>query len=263
MGAKGNIKLIFSHFLLNLKKEWQYKTSFFMQIIMMIFNDAFHMIQWLIIFSVVDDIGGYGFRDVMLYWAIFAAAYGFSHMFFSGAYKIKDLVYDCGLDVYLTQPKNVLINVSTSKTDISTIGDLLYSFIVLIIIGAPWYWYLLILPVGFCAALLLLGVYVTYVSLCFYVKRGEVLAKTSDSILYKAALYPPVIFNNGVKLLIGTIIPSIFMTFIPASYIFISFNIWWLLAFVGVTTLWVVLAFICFNKGLKRYNSGSVMSGRI
>ena len=31
-----NLKLIFSYFALNLKKEWKYKTSFFMQMIMMI-----------------------------------------------------------------------------------------------------------------------------------------------------------------------------------------------------------------------------------
>ena len=46
MGVKSNLKLIFSYFKLNLKKEWKYKSSFFMQIAMMILNDLFFIIQW-------------------------------------------------------------------------------------------------------------------------------------------------------------------------------------------------------------------------
>ena len=63
MAVKNNLKLIFSYFKLNLKKEWKYKTSFFMQIAMMILNDLFFIIQWYIIFRLVDNIGGYGFNE--------------------------------------------------------------------------------------------------------------------------------------------------------------------------------------------------------
>ena len=41
MGVKNNLKLIFSYYKLNMKKEWKYKPSFFMQIAMMILNDLF------------------------------------------------------------------------------------------------------------------------------------------------------------------------------------------------------------------------------
>ena len=158
MAVKNNFKLIFSYFKLNLKKEWKYKTSFFMQMIMMILNDLFFIIQWYIIFRLVDNIGGYGFKETMLLWGISAGGYGISHAFFAGAWNIKDIVYEGKLDVFLTQPKNVLINVSCSSTDVSAIGDMMYAFIVLAIIRAPWHWYLLMIPAMIMSGLIYVSV---------------------------------------------------------------------------------------------------------
>ncbi|MBP3344649.1 MAG: ABC-2 family transporter protein [Clostridia bacterium] len=263
MGVKNNLKLIFSHLKLNIKKEWQYKPSFFMQIIMMILNDAFFIIQWYIIFSLVDNIGGYGFKETMLLWAIAAGGFGVARTFFSGAWKIKDMVYEGRLDVYLTQPKNVLINVATSSTDVSAIGDIIYSFIVLIITGAPWWWFLAIIPAMIIAGLIYTGMYVTYVSLCFHVKNGDAAARASETIFNKAGQYPPAIYSSITKWFLATLVPAFFYTVIPAQYFMISPNIWWILGSIGVTIIWILLAFLSFNTGLKKYNSGSLMGGRM
>ena len=119
MAVKNNLKLIFSYFKLNLKKEYKYKASFFMQMSMMILNDLFFIIQWLIVFDLIDNIGGYGFNETIMLFGVAAGAFGFSHTFFYGAWHIKDTVYDGKLDVFLTQPKNVLINTCCASTDIS------------------------------------------------------------------------------------------------------------------------------------------------
>ncbi len=262
MGVKNHLKLIGSYFKLNVKKEWKYKPSFFMQIIMMILNDLFFIIQWYIIFRLVDNIGGYGFNETMLLWAVAAGGFGFSHAFFYGAWNIRNIVYDGKLDVFLTQPKNVLLNVCCSSTDISAIGDMLYAFIVLAIIGAPWYWYLIMIPAMMVAGLIYVSVYVTYVSLCFYIK-GDAVAKSVEGTLNKSANYPPNIFNTVVKALLFTLIPTFFYTFVPAQYFFITFNIWWVIGSLVVTALWVTIAFVSFKLGLKKYNSGNLMGGRL
>lgn len=263
MAVKNNIKLIFSYFALNLKKEWQYKQSFFMQILMMILNDLFFIIQWAIIFNIVDNIGGYGFSEVMMLWGIAAGGYGVSHAFFGGAWNIKDMIYDGKLDVFLSQPKNVLINVCCSSTSISAIGDILYSFVAFAIAGASWWWYLLILPISILSGLIYVSVYVCYVSLAFYVKRGDAVAQSVEGTLNKVGNYPPHIFSTGVKWLFMTLIPAFFYTFLPVQFFLLTPNIWWILGIVGVTIIWICLAFLFFHKGLKKYNSGSLMGGRI
>ncbi len=263
MAVKNNFRYIFSCFKLNMKKEYQYKSSFFMQMITMILNDLFFIIQWVIIFSIVDNIGGYGFDETMLLWAVAAGGFGLSRVLFGGAWDIKDIVYEGRLDVYLTQPKNVLINVCCSKTDVSGLGDILYGFIVLFIIGAPWWWFLMFIPAIIISALLYVSVYVVYCTLCFYIKRGDALAHSLEGTINKAGNYPPAIYNTIVKGLFFTIIPTFFYTFIPAQYFLLTFNIWWVLGSIGVTAIWVTLAFVLFKLGLKRYNSGSLMGGRL
>lgn len=263
MAVKNNLKLIFSYFKLNLKKEWKYKTSFFMQIFMMILNDLFFIIQWYIIFQLVDNIGGYGFNETMLLWAMAAGGFGFSHAFFGGAWNIKDIVYDGKLDVFLTQPKNVLLNVCCSSTEISAIGDMIYAFVVLAIIGAPWHWYLLMIPAMVLSGLIYVSVYVVYASLCFYIKGGDAAAKSVEGTMNKVGNYPPAIFSGIVKGLLLTLIPAFFYTFIPAQYLFITPNIWMILISIAVTAFWVMLAFVSFKLGLKKYNSGNLMGGRL
>lgn len=262
MEVKNNLKLIFSYFKLNIKKEWKYKTSFIMQILMMILNDLFFVIQWYIIFKIVDNIGGYGFMETMLLWAISAGGYGVAHTFFEGAWNLHDIVYEGKLDVFLTQPKNVLINVCCSATNISAIGDTLYAFVVLAIIGAPWYWYLLMVPVVILVGIFYAAVYIFYSSICFYIKHGNSIAHSIEGTMTKTGNYPPTIYNSVVKWILLTAIPAFFYTVIPAQF-FLNPNIWWFLLAVAVITLWVIMAFVAFNIGLKKYNSGNLMGGRL
>ena len=94
-------------------------------------------------------------------------------------------------------------------------------------------------------------------------KRGDAIAKSVEGTLNKAGNYPPAIFNTVVKGLFLTLIPTFFFTFIPAQYFFLTPNIWWIIGTVGVTIVWVVLSFVLFKLGLRKYNSGNLMGGRM
>lgn len=258
-----NLALIFKYFKLNMQKEYQYKTSFFTKIVMMILNNAFFILQWVIIFQVTDKIGNYGFKEVMLLWSISAGSYGVAHTFFHGAFNIGELVYEGKLDVYLTQPKNVLINLICSTTSVSALGDICYCFIALAIAGASWWWYLAIIPVSIIGALIYTAIVTCFQTLSFYIKRGSSIAELIDVGTVMFTNYPPVIFNTVVKLMLFTIIPCGFMVFVPAEFIFLSFNVWWILAMIGFATILLIMAFILFKLGLKKYNSGNLMGGRL
>lgn len=258
-----NLKLIFSYFKLNMQKELEYKASFILKVFMMILNNAFFILQWYIIFSITDSIGGYEFNDVLLIWGLSAGSYGVAHLFFGNAFYIEELVYEGKLDVYLTQPKNVLINLCSSYSSVSAIGDIAYCFVALFIIGAPWWWFIAVIPISILGGIIYASCIVTLQSLSFYIKRGGAVADTVSSAVTLFGTYPGSIFKGFAKFLLYTIIPVGFIIYSPAENIFMSFNIYGILLMVGVTILWVVLAFVSFNKGLKRYNSGSLMGGRV
>jgi ABC-2 type transport system permease protein len=119
------------------------------------------------------------------------------------------------------------------------------------------------IPAIILAGLIYVSVYVTFVSLCFYIKHGDAVAKSVEGTYNKAANYPPAIFNNVVKFLFYTIVPTFFFTFIPAQFLFLTPSIVWILIAIAVTALWIIIAFIAFSSGLKKYTSGSVMDGRL
>lgn len=263
MAVRKNLALIFKYLKLNLQKEAQYKTSFILQIIMMIANNAFFIIQWIIIFTITEDIGGYGFNDILLIWGIAAGGYGVAHLFFEGVFHVSEQVYEGKLDVFLTQPKNVLINVACSKCSPSAIGDILYLFVVLIIIGAPWWWYFAVIPVIVLGGLIYAGMVMCYQTLSFHVRKGDSLSEMANFIMTGFNTYPPVIFNIVTKAILYTAVPAGFMVFVPVKYIFLSFNIWWILGMIGVTIFIVGLALLLFKLGLKKYNSGNLMGGRL
>ena len=76
----------------SLMREMLNKTTFLMNIIFMILNNASFIIQWIILFSLRDNIGGYQLKHVLLLWALTSTSYGFSHFFFKSAYKLSDTI---------------------------------------------------------------------------------------------------------------------------------------------------------------------------
>ena len=77
------------------------------------------------------------------------------------------LVYEGKIDVYLTQPKNVLLNIVCSTTSVSALGDFLYAFVALAIAGAEWWWYLAIFPVSIVGGIIFSAVIVCFQCLSF------------------------------------------------------------------------------------------------
>ena len=84
-----------------------------------------------------------------------------------------------------------------------------------------------------------------------------------DGTMLKAANYPPKIYNTIIKAILFSIIPALFYVFVPVEYLMLSPSVWWILGYIAFVALWVGIAFLSFKIGLKRYNSGSLMGGRL
>ena len=51
-----------------LQRELLNKVTFISNIIFMIINNGSFIIQWIILYSLRDDVGGYSFKQVLLLW---------------------------------------------------------------------------------------------------------------------------------------------------------------------------------------------------
>ncbi len=261
MAVKGNLKLMFLGIKYNIMKCMENKVAFATSVIMMIFNNATFIIQWLTIFAIKESVGGYSLNDVMLFWAVSSGAYGLAHIFFNGVNKIPQYIEEGKLDAFLTTPKNPLCYVLSSSTEPSAWGDLIYGYIALIIFNFSIKNILLYSILIIFGALIYASIICMFNTLTFIFYKSSEVTGVITSALLNSSLYPDVIFGRAVKIIFFTIVPSGFACWIPVHLI-MSFNPINLIILIVATIIFVSLAFILFNKGLKHYSSSNLMGAR-
>lgn len=262
MEVKNQIKVMILSIKYSLAREMLNKVTFFSNIIFMILNNASFIIQWLIIYSIKDSIGGYEFKDVLLLWGLAASTYGISRFLFNDAFKLPELINSGSLDVYLVQPKNVLLSAITANTNVSALGDIIYGFIMLFVSGFTFQKFILFTLFTITGAFIITSISIIFSSLSFYFNKSDILADTINSLMINFATYPGTIFKGITKLLLYTIIPVGIVNYIPIELMKV-FDIKLCLLLIIMSIISVILAFISFNNGLKRYSSTNLMNVRI
>ena len=99
-------------------------------------------------------------------------------------------------------------------------------------------------------------------SLSFWLNKSDIIAETGISMMTHFATYPDGIFKGITKILLYPIIPVGIINYIPVKLL-IEFDIRLFLLVMLATVVLTTLAFLVFNKGLKRYSSSNLMSARI
>lgn len=259
--VKNNLKIMLIFVKYNLMKAMENNIAFLTSVIMMIFNNATFIIQWITIFAFKETLGSYSLNDVMLFWAISSGSFGLAHVLFNGIVKMPEYIETGKLDAYLTVPKNPLCYLATSSLEPSAFGDFLYGYIALIIFNFSLKNILLYTILIIFGALIYISFVSIFSSLTFFFYKSSVLADALRDVFLNGSLYPDVIFNRAVKIIFFTLIPSGFAAWIPVHLI-MNFNLLNFTILITFTIFIVTLAFIVFNRGLKNYSSSNLMQGR-
>ncbi len=260
--VKNHIKVAILSIKYSLMREMLNKATFISNIVFMILNNASFIIQWVIIYSLKDNIGGYTLKEVLLLWGLAASTYGFAHFFFYKSFSLNEVITNGKLDSYLVQPKNVLLSCITSEVSPSAIGDMLYGYIILLIYGINLKNFLLFTLFTITGGLILVSMSIIFCSLSFWFTSSDLIVDAGNSLMTNFATYPDGIFKGAVKVLLYTIIPIGIADYIPLRII-MSFSLTNFLIVIGITILLVVISNIIFNMGLRRYSSSNLMIARI
>lgn len=263
MEAKKNLRLLRYYFKFNISSVMEYRVNFLIQSFGMMLNNSAFIFFWWILFNNVPSIGGYGFKEEMMLWALSSSSFGICFMIFGNVSQITRMILNGELDTYLLQPKDTLLNIVCSKTVISAWGDALYGIIMFFILnGFNIPKFLLFFMFCILGGIIMASMLITFHSLSFFSGNTESLAQTATEFLISFSIYPEGIFSNGIKFILYSIIPAAFMVYIPASVIE-SFSILKLLLVIGATLLWVAIAYFTFYKGLKKYESGNLIVNKL
>ena len=245
-----------------LMREMLNKVSFFSNVIFMMLNNASFIIQWLVIYSIKDNIVGYNIKDIILLWGMASVTYGVARFFFKNAFNLSNTITNGKLDAFLVQPKDILLSCITTDVEVSALGDILYGYVMLIIYGITLKNVLIFTVCAVCGGLLLVSISVIFSSLSFWFVKADMVSDTANALMVNFATYPDGIFKGIAKIILYTIVPVGISTYLPVSIIR-DFNIFYFVIIISVCVIMVSIAYLVFYSGLRRYSSSNLMISRI
>jgi len=253
------LRFVGAYAVANIQAAMEYRISFWVQIFTMVANDSLWLFFWWTYFHQFPLVHGWRNTDIVVIWAVVACAFGISMGFFGNAPKIATLIINGGLDAYLGMPRYVLLHVCISASDPTAWGDIIFAVGAFLLFLQPDPLHIgLFLLMTLMGACIFTSFCVIISSLAFFMGNTEGLTQQILGTLITFSTYPMNIFNGVVRLLLFTIVPAGFISFVPLQLLH-QFT-WPLLgAMVGFTALIISVAVGIFELGLRRYESGNLL----
>ncbi len=262
MVVKNNLRFFLQALKVSIMSAMEYKTSFIIQTIFMFINNGFFLIFWNVVFGINNgNMNGVSFNNILYLYSIPIISYGVAYFFFGGVTNINQFIITGQMDSFMLQPKSPLLNVLTSKCNFSAFGDLLYGVIIGIFatrgnIKA----YILILILGTFGSIFHIATEIIFRSISVWIKDTEQIARVyTHSLLTTFSTYPERIFGSGIKVLLYTVIPAAYISYLPIKIIE-SFNMLYIVLIFIVGMIYIQVAILVFNKAMKCYESGNLVS---
>jgi ABC-2 type transport system permease protein len=241
----------------NLKATLALRSAFVIQVVFMALNNFTFFVFWWALMGHVTTLRGWRLSDVEMLFGIVAAAFGLTVTLAGGVRYLGRLIDDGDLDTLLTQPKSVLVHALGMRAEPSGFGDLISGLIFIAWTGQiSWRTTPIVVLVIVASALIFVACGIAFFSLMFWLGRVETVATQLWELLVTFSLYPEPLFGGALRLVLFTLLPAGFVGYVPVRILHAPS-----LASVA-TLLLVAVAYVCvavllFDRGLRRYSSGS------
>jgi viologen exporter family transport system permease protein len=241
----------------NVKATLALRGAFVIQVVFMVLNNLTFFVFWWALLQHVTTLRGWRLADIQMLFGIVAAAFGLAVTVAGGVRHVGRFIEDGDLDTLLTQPKSVLVHALGLRSQPSGVGDLI-SGLIFIAWSAQVTWRTtpIVAVVIVASALILVACGVVFFSLAFWLGRIETVATQLWELLVTFSLYPEPLFGGALRLVLFTALPAGFVGYLPVRIVHeASFANVALL--VVAATAYMALASLIFDRGLRRYASGS------
>lgn len=246
----------------NLSAALEYRAAFIAQALGMLANDLVFAVFWVLFFARFPSVGGWMMADVALVWAVAATSIGLAAALFGNCNRIATIVVQGQLDYYLGLPRDTLLHVLVSRSGLAGWGDVCFGLLAYALFGR-----LDLASVGLYLALVAISlvVYVSFMvlagSLAFWMGSAEAASFQAQQALITFSLYPGAMFQGWLRILLFTAIPAGFISHVPVELLR-RFDPLLFIGLVAVAVVAAVLAIVVFQFGLRRYESGNLVSLR-
>lgn len=235
--------------------------AFLLESALMVANNLIFLLMWWIFFRQFKEVSGWTMTDMIALNAIGMGGYGLMQICFGGVKQISRIILNGELDPFMTQPKNLLIHLTGSKSFSKGWGHLMTT-VILVILGNLTSSIPLILIGMISSCLVFTSVGIIAHSLVFWFGSIEKVSKNYCDSLFLFALYPTNIYSGVLQLVMFTLIPAGIIGYMPVELLR-NFSWFKLMSLIAISIGFFCLAFVVFHRGLKRYEPGNQFGVRL
>jgi ABC-2 type transport system permease protein len=256
------LQLASAYICLNFDAHLEYRGALISQVVAMVLNNIMWVSFWVLFFNRFPVLRGWTVQDVVTLWAITAAGFGLAYALFGNALTLANLITQGQLDVWMLYPRTLLPHLLLGRMNATSWGDLLFGFGVYGAIVQPdWIHFLLFTGLTIAVAALFVGFSVLSGSLSFYLGNGSTLSEQWRFAMITFSTFPATLFDGWVKVLLYTVIPAGFVTYLPIEALRSLSLIDVGLTLVGSLAV-LAIGIAAFYYGLRRYESGNLLDMR-
>ena len=247
---------------LNLRSHLEYRSAFISQAVAMFVNNSIWLIFWTLFFQRFPVLHGWDIKDVITIWAISASGFGIAATLCGNALSLPTIVMRGQLDAWLLYPRALLPHLVLGRMSATSVGDAIFGYLVFLIFVRPDLEHFVLFALfTLTAAILFLGFFVLTGSLSFFVGNAESIAEQWRFSLITFSTYPSTLFHGGVRVVLFTLIPAGFVSYLPVEAL--KHDSATLTLFTALGALGMMLVgILAFYVGLRRYESGNMMDLR-
>jgi ABC-2 type transport system permease protein len=241
----------------NLKAPLALRGAFVVQVVFMALNNFTFFVFWWVLMKHVPSIRGWRLGDIAVLFGIVAVAFGLAVSLAGGVRYLGRLIEEGDLDTLLTQPRSVLVYALGLRSQPSGFGDVLSGILFIAWSGeVSWSTVPLVVAAVVAGALILVACGIVFFSLAFWFGRVDSVSRQLWELLITFSLYPEPLFGGALRLALFTLLPAGFVGYIPARVIQAP-SLLDVVLLAGGSVVYMALAVVVFDRGLRCYASGS------
>ena len=260
-GMKIRVKVYFKTILMNIKSQLEYRKAFIVSTLGSFLITFFMICAVYFLFMNFNQIGDWNFYEVGFLFGISYFNFSLAEMFLRGLDHFDDTIRNGEFDRLMIRPQNLLIQSISMEFDLSKLGRLLQSALIIVIalckINVDWTVYktLTFIFINIGCFIIFFAIFILKATFCFWTINGLEFMNILSEGGKRVAQYPINIYEKWFRLFFTYIVPFGIVNYFPVMYLFGKSNN----RYYGLTPLGTVLfLFICiyiWKIGVKHYES--------
>ena len=226
-------------------------------IVLMLGNNLLFFVTFAIYFRQFSSLKGWVLADLALLIGCTCWAFGMAVFLTGGIRDLAQLIASGSLDSYLGRPRHPLPALLLSQCIPAGLGDMASGLVFWLVLGHRGLGELpLLVLAGTLGAIVVSATATVFQCLAFWLSGAAVLAEELFEMFMMVAYYPENPFGFAVRLILLTVFPAGFVAMMPAEAVRDA-DAAKLAVCAGAALVYAALAWLIFERGLRRYTSGS------